>query len=176
MTTFDPFSREFLGRPKGVVVVVDLPPLPSPNYPPGAIVYSRETRRFYASGSDEWVDLRDSDTLRWSGAWDIALRYVAGQTVIYQGGLYLAVADSEGEQPGSGSAWELLATVNDSGYYHVQAAPSAVWVVNHNLGRRPAVIVIDSADTVVYGDVEYTSLDTVTITFSAPFSGSAQFV
>ena len=176
MTTFDPFSREFLGRPNRVVVVVDLPAMPNPNYPAGALVYSRETRRFYASGVDSWMELRDSDQVRWAGAWDIAAPYVSGQQVIHQGGLYIAVASSQGNEPGTSAAWQLLATVNDSGYFHSQVAPSATWVINHGLNRRPAVVVIDSAESVVYGDVEYTTLNTVTIAFSAPFSGSAQLV
>lgn len=62
-----------------------------------------------------------------------------------------------------------------AGYTHTQATASAQWNVTHNLGRYPAVSVVDSAGSKVVGDVRYTSLNSVTITFSAPFSGYAYF-
>jgi len=58
-------------------------------------------------------------------------------------------------------------------YYHVQIAASAFWVVTHNLDFYPNVTVIDSAGTVIIGDVNYLNANTVTISFSAPFSGRA---
>jgi hypothetical protein len=63
-----------------------------------------------------------------------------------------------------------------STYTHVQIAASDTWQVLHNLGRNPAVIVIDSANQQVYGDVFYPTLNEATLTFSAPFSGTAEFV
>jgi len=62
------------------------------------------------------------------------------------------------------------------GYYrHQQMLPAAVWTVTHNLNKYPSVSVVDSAETVVIGDVEYTSLNTCVLTFFAPFSGEAYF-
>lgn len=58
-------------------------------------------------------------------------------------------------------------------YTHVQDTPSDIWTINHNLGRRPSVTVVDSADTVVYGNVQYISDDTIEVTFSAGFAGKA---
>lgn len=57
-------------------------------------------------------------------------------------------------------------------FQYVQALPSAVWVIEHNLEFKPAVTVIDSAGTVVFGEVSYSG-QTITISFSAGFSGSA---
>ena len=57
-------------------------------------------------------------------------------------------------------------------YKHVQAIPSSEWVIEHPLGFKPAVTVIDSAGSVVYGDVSYSG-QTITIAFSAGFSGIA---
>lgn len=48
-----------------------------------------------------------------------------------------------------------------------------VWMIVHNLHKRPSVSVVDSGDNIVYGDVEYVSDDELTITFSAAFSGKA---
>lgn len=45
----------------------------------------------------------------------------------------------------------------------------------HNLGKRPAVTVVDSAGTVVIGEVDYLDDNTVRLTFCAAFSGTAYF-
>lgn len=52
---------------------------------------------------------------------------------------------------------------------------SKVWTVAHNLGKRPAVTVVDSAGTVVIGEVDYLDDNTVRLTFCAAFSGTAYF-
>ena len=44
--------------------------------------------------------------------------------------------------------------------------------VAHNLGKFPAVSVFDSAGDECVGDVDYVDLDNLTLTFSAPFSGT----
>jgi len=58
-------------------------------------------------------------------------------------------------------------------YVFNQNSPSATWSITHNLGRRPSVTVVDSAGTVVIGEVTYTSDNALTIQFSAGFSGQA---
>jgi hypothetical protein len=68
---------------------------------------------------------------------------------------------------------KLVEKGNDRHYVHVQLAPSSVWIVDHSLGKFPAVTVVDSAGTVVVGDVDYQSESRIIITFSAPFSGKA---
>lgn len=45
------------------------------------------------------------------------------------------------------------------------------YTVNHNLGKYPAVTVIDSAGDEVIGGVEYLDQDTLRVVFSAPLSG-----
>jgi len=56
---------------------------------------------------------------------------------------------------------------------HTQTSVSSTWTINHTLGGKPQVTVVDSADTVVYGEVSYNSNTQVVVTFSAPFSGYA---
>jgi hypothetical protein len=63
----------------------------------------------------------------------------------------------------------------DKNYIHVQNTPSNTWVVTHNLGKRPAVVVVDSAEDVVYGQIQYNSDNQVTLTFAGAFSGKAYF-
>lgn len=63
----------------------------------------------------------------------------------------------------------------DKTYRHDQGAASDVWYVTHGLGKYASVTVIDSAGTQVEGDISYTSENTITLYFSAPFSGEAFF-
>jgi len=54
-----------------------------------------------------------------------------------------------------------------------QATPLAVWTITHNFGTYPAVTVVDSAKTVVDVEIAYPDANTVTITASSPFAGTA---
>ncbi len=64
------------------------------------------------------------------------------------------------------------AVLNDR-HIHTQGAVSSTWNITHALGGRPSVTIVDSAGTVVVGDVVYNSNTSVTVSFSAPFSGFA---
>lgn len=58
-------------------------------------------------------------------------------------------------------------------YVHVQNEASDIWIVDHQMGRYPSVTVVDSAGTMVFGEVVYDNENQVTITFTAAFSGKA---
>lgn len=58
-------------------------------------------------------------------------------------------------------------------YVHDQALPSASWAIQHNLDRYPSATVVDSAGNTIICDVQYDSVDQITIRFSAAFSGRA---
>lgn len=64
---------------------------------------------------------------------------------------------------------------SDKNYVHTQGSPSAVWTVTHNLGKRPAVSIVDSAGTQWFAQVEYLSDNQCRLTFSGAFSGAAYF-
>lgn len=49
---------------------------------------------------------------------------------------------------------------------------SAVWLVTHNLGARPALTVTDGAGHVITGDVTYPNGNQAIVTFSRPETGS----
>lgn len=68
-----------------------------------------------------------------------------------------------------------LGITDDRHHTHKQAQAAKVWTVAHNLGKRPAVTVVDSAGTVVIGEVDYLDDNTVRLTFCAAFSGTAYF-
>jgi hypothetical protein len=62
---------------------------------------------------------------------------------------------------------------NTRRHVHTQASPSTDWVVTHTLGGKPSVTVVDSADTLVIGEVKYDSNTQVTVSFTSAFSGFA---
>lgn len=63
----------------------------------------------------------------------------------------------------------------DLNFVFDQPTPAAIWAVSHNLGKYPAVSIVDSAGTVVYGNITYVNLNQVQIDFTAAFSGKAYF-
>ena len=67
------------------------------------------------------------------------------------------------------------ATVGDKTKTHIQGVASSVWIVTHNLNKYPSVSVTDSAGSTVIGMIEYNSLNQVTLTFKASFSGRVHF-
>lgn len=71
------------------------------------------------------------------------------------------------------TAQTLPAVNTDKHYTHRQDVASDVWTIDHGLGKFPAVTVVDSCGNVVVGDVTYTSLNQLTVTFNAVFSGKA---
>ena len=62
---------------------------------------------------------------------------------------------------------------SDLNFIFTQGAPATTWTITHNLGKFPSVSVVDSADTQVYGDVEYIDDNSLRVTFSAAFGGKA---
>lgn len=66
-------------------------------------------------------------------------------------------------------------TPGDKNFVFTQSTNANPWVVNHGLNKYPSVSVVNSANITVYGDVEYDSLNQVTITFNDPTNGKAYF-
>jgi len=68
---------------------------------------------------------------------------------------------------------EVSVIAQDKSFEHSQIVPSMTWVVIHNLGKRPAVAITDSAGNLVTGDVKHESANKVVISFTAAFAGKA---
>jgi hypothetical protein len=62
---------------------------------------------------------------------------------------------------------------NTRRYIFEQGTSSATWVITHTLGGFPSVTIVDSANTHVFGEVQYNSNTQITVLFSAAFSGKA---
>ena len=58
-------------------------------------------------------------------------------------------------------------------FIFTQNVPSTTWNITHNLGKFPSITVIDTGNTVVVGEYNYTSNTNVILTFSAGFAGKA---
>ena len=58
-------------------------------------------------------------------------------------------------------------------HIHSQGIASTSWTITHTLGGKPSVTIVDSADTVVVGEVTYNSNSEVEVNFTSAFSGFA---
>ena len=62
---------------------------------------------------------------------------------------------------------------DDKSYTHNQGVASATWNIQHNMGKKPSVTIVDSAENYVVGEIEYVDNNNLTVTFSGAFSGKA---
>jgi hypothetical protein len=59
-------------------------------------------------------------------------------------------------------------------FVYSQESPAATWVIDHDLNRYPAAVsVVDTAGTQMWGEVDYSFPERITVKFSAPFAGKA---
>ena len=70
------------------------------------------------------------------------------------------------------SNFAYLDTVKDKSGVFENSTASKVWVILHNLGKKPSVTVIDNYGDVVWCDIEYTNDNTVTLRFSEETVGT----
>ena len=78
--------------------------------------------------------------------------------------------------PKASGTWPGTAFYSPAGtqrYVHTQSSASTTWTITHTLGGRPSVTIVDSAGTVVVGEVGYNSDTTVVVSFTSAFSGFA---
>lgn len=97
------------------------------------------------------------------------------------GDYYIDVATGDFYGPKTDAGWPdepfftalTVATLNNERHIYTQASPSATWTITHALGGRPSVTIVDSAGTVVIGEVTYNSDTEISVSFTAAFSGFA---
>ena len=73
----------------------------------------------------------------------------------------------------SGNIIEVTPAVSDKHFVFTQTLPSTAWVIQHNLSKFPSITVIDTANTVVYGEYIFNSINQTTLNFSSAFAGKA---
>jgi hypothetical protein len=59
-------------------------------------------------------------------------------------------------------------------YTHTQSSSSDTWTVNHNLGFRPAVTLLDSGGVEFSADVVHTSINQCIIYLASPTTGTVR--
>ncbi len=76
--------------------------------------------------------------------------------------------------PKTGSGWptDSLPLIPKR-FVFTQGSAASSWAITHTLSGYPSVTVVDSANTVVEGDVQYNSTTQLTITFASAFTGKA---
>lgn len=62
---------------------------------------------------------------------------------------------------------------NDKYFAFEQATSSNIWIINHNLNKKPSVTVVDEYDRIVIPAVRYINDNTVELTFNFAFKGKA---
>ena len=72
-----------------------------------------------------------------------------------------------------GSIQDFLSSLaaTDKFFIYKQSVSQEEWEIDHGLNKYPSVTVVDSADTIVYGEVSYLDKNTIKINFSGAFSG-----
>lgn len=60
-----------------------------------------------------------------------------------------------------------------SSFIHDQIASSSRWVVEHDLDKYPSVTIVDTAGTVIVGQINYISKSEIELFFTSAFSGKA---
>jgi len=60
-----------------------------------------------------------------------------------------------------------------SKYVHTQSSAQTTWTITHNLQFYPSVTIVDSGGNYVIGDVQYTTLNALIVTFAHSFAGKA---
>lgn len=86
---------------------------------------------------------------------------------------YLVVEDLFDDDAITSSNELSILLARQSTFIKAQNIPAISWTITHNLDKYPSVTVVDSAGSVVYGDIQYISRDEIKVTFSGAFSGTA---
>lgn len=66
-----------------------------------------------------------------------------------------------------------LGIEEDKNFIFTQYVASNLWIVEHNLNKRPSVTVVDTGENVIIGDIKYLDNNSLQIIFTYPFSGYA---
>jgi hypothetical protein len=66
----------------------------------------------------------------------------------------------------------------DSGaaFEYLQAAPATVWTINHNLGYRPSVELLDAGSQEIDGEVAHPSVNQTVVTLNPASAGLARLI
>lgn len=122
----------------------------------GQIYFNTTENTFYGFTGAIWVDLGGQYSDTWLGLLDTPNAYTGNelnQVIVSEDGTKLEFIPRN--------------------FIFNQGTPSAQWIINHPLKKKPSVTTTTSAGDKVEGHVRYIGTDTVIVTFNAAFSGTA---
>ena len=61
-------------------------------------------------------------------------------------------------------------------YVHTQSTPSTTWTINHNLGFRPTVELLDAGSQEIDGEVAHPSVNQTVVTLNPATAGLARLI
>lgn len=61
-----------------------------------------------------------------------------------------------------------------SAYVHTQSTPASTWTINHNLGYRPAVELLDTGSQEIDGDIAHPTANQTVVTLNPATAGIAR--
>jgi hypothetical protein len=121
-------------------------------------------------------------TWRWDGTVWVAVNGsnlfhdagVPSDSVGNEGDFYLDTSAGKLYGPKGASSWavEELSLIPKR-FSFSQPVAATTWNITHDLDGFPSVSVVDSAGSIVVGDVEYNSTSSITVSFESAFAGTA---
>jgi hypothetical protein len=69
---------------------------------------------------------------------------------------------------------DIIGVGSDKYYRHIQAVPAATWNVQHSLGKRPSITILDDSGNQVEGQIIYIDTNNAELRFAFALSGSAE--
>ncbi len=94
----------------------------------------------------------------------------------FDGDIYIDSLNGSYYGPKANGAWPASPTYASTGtsrYIHTQSTASSTWNISHPLGGFPSVTIVDSAKTMVVGEIVYNSTSSISALFTSAFSGYA---
>jgi hypothetical protein len=166
-------------QPRGVTVA-DLPAITAvPTWPIGTTIYPVEVDSFTPPEDGAYAK-NINDIIASIGAIQNAVgTSPAGISSSVGAALALLQVGLNALQTAQQSVESELATITqipgppNTWFQYTQGTPASSWTITHSMGRYPAVTIVDSAGSVVEGDIEFVSTSVLIITFSSPFAGDA---
>jgi hypothetical protein len=78
----------------------------------------------------------------------------------------ITTAGPQGPSGGGGAA----------AYVHTQASPATTWTINHNLGYRPTVELLDSGSQEIDGAISHPTVNQTVVTLNPATAGLARLI
>lgn len=63
---------------------------------------------------------------------------------------------------------------SEASYTHTQSSPAATWTINHNLGFKPSVELLNAGSQEIEGDVLHPSTNQAVVYFTSSVAGFAR--